>query len=42
MTVSLSAANEAAVNGTAIDASGWAILLGGLFLTAVWLYLLAR
>jgi len=42
MTIPLSQANETAVNSTAIDASGWVILLGGVFLTAVWLYLLAR
>jgi len=42
MSVVLSEAGETAVNGAAIDASGWVILLGGLLLTVVWVYLLVR
>lgn len=42
MTVVLSQGGEAAVQGTVIDASGWVVLLGGVLLTALWLYSLVR
>jgi|AntRauTorcE11898_2_1112593.scaffolds.fasta_scaffold10537_4 hypothetical protein len=42
MTSLLLQANETAVQGTLIDASGWIILLGGILLTAFWLRSLTR
>lgn len=42
MSVLLSQANETAVQGTAIDASGWILLLGGILLTALWIRSLVR
>jgi len=42
MSLLLASANETAVQGTVIDASGWVILLGGVLLTAFWLRSLAR
>jgi hypothetical protein len=42
MSFLLASANETAVQGTVIDASGWVILLGGVLLTAFWLRSLTR
>jgi len=42
MSVLLTQANETAVQGSIIDASGWIILLGGVLLTALWLRSLTR
>jgi hypothetical protein len=42
MSFLLASANETAVQGTAIDISGWVILLGGVLLTALWLRSLTR
>ena len=42
MSVPLSQAGEATVQGTVIDASGWVVLLGGLLLTVLWLIYLVR
>lgn len=42
MSAILATANDSAVQGTVIDASGWIILLGGVLLTALWLRSLTR
>jgi hypothetical protein len=42
MSVPLSAGGEAVVQTGLIDATGWALTLGGLLLTALWLRHLYR
>lgn len=42
MSLPLTQAGEVTVQGTLIDASGWAIGLGGVLLTALWLRTLFR